>query len=279
MFDRYIGIDYSGAATSTTRLTGLAVCCADADAEPVAVPTYAQRAVRWTRMELAHWLVKRLQEPVRTLVGIDHAFSFPIDYFDHYDLPEGNWAQFLEDFHHHWPTDENHRTVGAIQLEQDRLRINGAADGHRLGDERWFRFTDRLARAFSSVFDFDAMQRNVAYSTHAGLTWLLYIRMQLEDVGVAVHFWPFDCWDIPKGQSAVVEVYPALWNWRFEPVYQDRGGHRHDAYSVARWMSETDRAGALGQYFNLRLTQEQREMAETEGWIFGVLGSGRTEPR
>ena len=178
-----------------------------------------------------------------------------------------------------------------MDSEGDRPLVGGSAPGitvygrkteqeDLLGDRRWFRLTDRMARASTSVFDFLIRQGNVAYSTHAGLTWLLYIREQLKAAGVAVHFWPFDDWEIPERQSVVVEVYPALWNWWYVPAFlPDRGGHKHDAYSTARWMLETDKDGQLGQYFNLQLTQEQREMAETEGWVFGVLGSGRSEPR
>ena len=279
MFDRYIGIDYSGAGAPETRLDGLAVCCTGRDGMFQIIPTYAPNATRWTRSELAHWLAARLQEPVRSLVGIDHGFSFPIDYFDQYQLGERRWENVLEDFQRHWPTDSNARTVAKIREEQGNLVKNEAIEGHRLGDKRWFRFTDRLARASSSVFDFDRMQGNVAYSTHAGLTWLLHIRRHLSAAGVAVHFWPFDGWNIPEHQSVVVEVYPALWNWWFERVHlHDRGGHKHDAYSVSRWMWETDRDREIERYFDLQLTQEQGQLARTEGWIFGILGNGRPEP-
>lgn len=279
MFQRYIGVDYSGAATATERKSGLAVCSAVGDADPKVDDTFAVGATRWTRAELAHMLVNRLLErDTPTLVGIDHAFSFPIDYFDRYLLPRNDWGNFLEDFQGHWPTDEGDNTVGRIQLAQQTLQRNGQRDGHRLGEPNWFRLTDRFSRVSSSVFDFEAMGRGVAHQTHAGLPWLLYIRRQLGGSLDDVNFWPFDHWDVTPGQSVVVEVYPALWSGRFERVYNDSGGHRHDAYSIAKWMSETDRNGILSQYFRPRLTDEQNEMLRTEGWIFGVLGNGRTDP-
>lgn len=215
MFDRYIGIDYSGAGTPAKRLSGLAVCCAVSNAGFQIVPeraqgserktgaavgcgvagadfqilhTYVQKAVRWNREELAHWLVDRLKEPIRTLVGIDHGFSFPIDYFDYHQLPEGNWRGFLEDFRHHWRTQKQGITVVGRKNAQEVLKNDGSIDEHRLGDRRWFRLTDRMARASSSVFEFTIRQGNVAYSTHAGLTWLLYICEQLEAAKAAVHF-------------------------------------------------------------------------------------------
>lgn len=280
MFQRYIGIDYSGEDERTRRPPGLAVCCAVGNNEPKVVPSGVPGATNWRRAEIATWLVERLKErSIPTLVGIDHGFSFPIDYFDFYKLPEKDWVNFLEDFEGYWSVGGNYPTVAKRWVEQQALKRNGQLDGHRLGDENWFRLTDRFSRASGSVFDFDAMASGVAHSTHAGLPWLLEIRRRLGAELNAVNFWPFDRWDITPGQSAVVEVYPALWNRRFDTVYHDQGGHKHDAYCVAKWMSEIDRNGFLGQYFRPRLTDEQNDMAETEGWIFGILGNGRTEPR
>ena len=282
MFQRYIGIDYSGEDERTRRPRGLAVCCAVGNQEPRVVLTWVQGAKYWRRSEIATWLVERLKETcIPTLIGIDHGFSFPIDYFDYYDLPTKEWVYFLEDFEGYWSIGDDYPTVTSRWVKQQTLKRIGQPEGHRLGEKDWFRLTDRFSRASSSHFDFEAMAEGVAHSTHAGLPWLLSIRQQLGDTLDEVNFWPFTRtgWDISPGQSAVVEVYPALWNRRFEQVYTDKGGHKYDAYSVAKWMSETDRNGHLEQYFRPRLTYEQTNLAETEGWIFGVLGNGRTEPR
>jgi hypothetical protein len=59
----------------------------------------------WTRKGIAEWLVERLSEGPATLVGIGHGFSFPLRYFEQYDLPL-DWPSFLDDFQRHWPTDE-----------------------------------------------------------------------------------------------------------------------------------------------------------------------------
>jgi len=40
-------------------------------------------------------------------IGIDHAFSFPLPYFEKHDLLP-NWDGFLDDFQRHWPTDGEH---------------------------------------------------------------------------------------------------------------------------------------------------------------------------
>ncbi len=83
-FDRYIGIDYSGAETPKSSLKGLRVYMADRNGPPTEVPPPPSPRKYWTRREIAEWLVERLSEKQPTLVGIDHGFSFPLRYFDEY---------------------------------------------------------------------------------------------------------------------------------------------------------------------------------------------------
>ena len=273
MFDRYFGIDYSGARTSTAVLDGLAVCRVVGVDQPEIVPSPADGYDIRTRDGLAQWLVRRLREPgVRTLVGIDHGFSFPIQYFRRYrHLLTLGWVDFLNDFQRYWPADDPGMAMVDL-IARNRTPPGKVEQERRWGNDTWFRMTD--PRGAASVFDFDrAIQRNVAQSTHAGLPWLRHIRQTLLAEGVNVWFWPFDCWDAPENQSAVVEVYPALWN-RLYRGDTDRMGltnHQRDAYSVARWMSETDRNGLLEQYFDPNLNDEQRIQAQKEGWIFGTM--------
>ena len=84
IFDRYIGIDYSGAETPTSSLKGLRVYLADRITPPVEVPPPPSSRKYWTRRGIGEWLVERLAEPVQTLIGIDHGFSFPLQYFKRY---------------------------------------------------------------------------------------------------------------------------------------------------------------------------------------------------
>ncbi len=99
-FNRYIGIEYSGAETCDSSLKGLRVYMADHSNEPreIAPPPSPRRY--WTRKAIAEWLVERLSEPSLTLVGIDHGFSFPLRYFEKYGVPliPGMFAsRFTED--------------------------------------------------------------------------------------------------------------------------------------------------------------------------------------
>ena len=272
MFDRYIGVDYSGAQTSTTRLDGLAVCRAVGVAQPEIVPSPADGHDIKTRAGLARWLLERLRERnVRTLVGIDHGFSFPIQYFGRYPhLLNSGWVDFLNDFQLYWPADDSVVAMSSL-IARNRIIPGREVLERRWGEPSWFRLTDSHGAA--SVFDFNAMQRNVAQSTHAGIPWLRLIRGKLGAEGANVRFWPFDGWCAPEDQSAVVEVYPSLWN-RLYREDTDRMGmtnHQRDAYSVARWMSEADRGGLLEQHFSPNLNDAQRYQAQKEGWIFGVV--------
>ena len=190
------------------------------------------------------------------LIGIDHAFSFPLRYFEvHQLLPD--WTRFLDDFQLHWPTDKDHVYVEFIRHGTDG---KGRA---RSGNSRWRRLTDERAGA-KSAFHFD-VPGSVAKSTHAGLPWLRFIRQQ---VGGRVHFWPFDGWEIPAGMSVIAEVYPSLWSRSFDR--EDRTSDQHDAYSAAEWMRQADRDGRLEAFFQPSLTPSERTSAQVEGWILGV---------
>jgi hypothetical protein len=256
-FTRYIGIDYSGAETPTSSLKGLRVYLATTDAPPTEVLPPPGTKKYWTRKALAEWLIARLGESIPTIVGIDHAFSFPLAYFDKHALAP-DWQAFLEDFHQHWPTDRDHVYVDFIR---DGLHGRAAA---RTGDSRWRRVTEKRAGAAKSVFHFD-VQGQVAKSTHSGLPWLLHIRRELPG---RVHFWPFDGWEIAPSRSAIVEVYPALWSKAYE--CETRSADQHDAYSVARWLREADGDGTLATWLAPPLTAEDLQIAKIEGWILGV---------
>jgi len=256
-FKRYIGIDYSGAETVTSSLKSLRMYEADHLAGPREIGPPPSPRRYWTRKGVAEWLVARLAEGPRTLVGIDHGFSFPLRYFEEHGLLH-DWPLFLDDFQRHWPTDERYTYVDFVR---DGNCGNAAA---RSGDSHWRRITEMRCHA-KSVFHFN-VPGQVAKSTHAGLPWLRYLRNKASG---HVHFWPFEGWELPLGKSVVAEVYPALWSHSFPR--EDRNSDQHDAYSIVEWMRRCDLDGTLEQYFRPRLDPREREVAEVEGWILGVV--------
>ena len=259
-FERYIGVDYSGAETAESSLKGLRVYATKQNEEPHEVPPQVHASLGhrkyWTRRGVGEWLASELSAGLTTLVGIDHGFSFPLEYFETHNLPF-DWTVFLDDFQRHWPTDEEHMYVDFVR---DGLHGNGAL---RSGKATWRRITERRCRA-KSVFHFD-VQGSVAKSTHSGIPWLRFIRSRTAG---KVHFWPFDGWQIPEGKSAIVEVYPALWSKSFHP--ENRDTHQHDAYSIASWLRRADVEGTLARFLSPCLNDEERSIAEFEGWILGV---------
>jgi hypothetical protein len=56
-----------------------------------------------------------------TLVGIAHGFSFPLRYFEVHRL-KPDWPAFLDDFQHHWPTDEDNSYVDFAVWESARAQ-------------------------------------------------------------------------------------------------------------------------------------------------------------
>jgi hypothetical protein len=257
-FERYIGIDYAGAETPTSSLPGLRMYAADQAAPHKEILPPLSPRKYWTRKGIAEWLRDELSSPKPVLVGIDHAFSFPIRYFETHRLPL-DWPAFLDDFQRHWPTDEDKTYVCFV-------RDGDCGDGiKRMGDPSWLRLTELWTPSAKSVFQFN-VKGQVATSTHAGLPWLRYLRARCSD---KVHFWPFDGWEIPPGRSVVAEVYPSLWMRRFPR--DGRNADQHAAYAVAAWLQRADLNGSLARYFEPPLDSEERDVAKVEGWILGVM--------
>ena len=258
IFLRAIGIDYSGAKKSVSGLPGLRVYMAQTGNRPIEIlPIYNSRKY-WSRKCLAHWLVETLADEVPSIVGIDHGFSFPMQYFEAHCL-KLEWAFFLDDFTHHWPTDKDH-------IDVDLVRSGYVGNGtSRAGNSRWRRLTEQRAGRAKSVFHFD-VPGQVAKSTHAGIPWLRFIRKYLK---TKVHFWPYDGWQIPMDRSTIVEVYPSLWSNNFDR--DGRSMDQHDAFSVAAWLSEMNGTGELKKFFSPKLNKREKKIGRIEGWILGVM--------
>lgn len=251
-FDNFIGIDYSGARSSTSRLPGLRAYIATSESEPEEVKTIAGKNWNWTRTELAEWLVSELQSGRTSIVGLDHGFSFPESYFYRYELRD--WDHFLNDFVKHWPLHEPHEFV-------DRIRDDGT---QRVGRPDELRLCEKWTSSAKSVFRFD-VQGQVAKSTHTGIPWLRHIR---NTCGDQVHFWPFDGWTISEGKSVLTEVYPSLLSKRYSR--DDRTADQQDAYATAKWLVECGRLKRLRHYLEPPLTDTEKELASIEGWILGI---------
>lgn len=258
-FDVHVGIDYSGRQTPLSRTPALQVYASFDIEEPRRIPSPASSEKsykNWCRKEIAEWLIHLAKQKVTFIAGIDHGFSFPLDYFERYGVR--TWPVFLDDFCKHWPTDGDHTYI-------DFLRDRDEGPPDRTGLNTDFRLTEKWTSSAKSVFQFD-VQGSVAKSTHAGLPWLRKIR---DEVGDKVHFWPFDGWDVPDGKSVLAEVYPSIFRNRYPR--EARKPDQQDAYCVARWLTEVDASGFLQRYFAPPLTEQERQIANLEGWILGIM--------
>jgi hypothetical protein len=99
----------------------------------------------------------------------------PREYFTRHRV-SGDWTEFLNDCHVHWPTDADYTCVDFIR---DDIRGRGNAKA-RTGSSTSRRRTEERVRG-KSVFHCD-VQGQVAKSTHAGLPWLRFIRRELGSV-------------------------------------------------------------------------------------------------
>ena len=253
MFDSYIGIDYSGARAPVSRLPGLQIYHADQMTEPRRIPVPNDSGKHWTRKELAYWCHEFLEQNERTIIGIDHGFSFPLSYLQRNELR--SWDEFLVHFCELWPTDRDHMYV-------DFVRANDVPGGKN----NELRLCEKWTTGAKSVFQFD-VQGSVAKSTHAGLPWIQFLR---RDPGLKdrLHFWPFDGFEVPEGKSVVAEMFPSIFRRRYER--DSRSVDEHDAYSVAYWLRQMDGLSTLPRYFNPPLTLPERRVVALEGWILGV---------
>lgn len=256
MFARTIGIDYSGAETAEASLKGLRVYETFGDSEACEVLPPPGPKKYWTRRGLAEWLQQELEGARPTIVGIDHAFSFPIRYFERHGL-EPDWPTFLDDFCLHWPTDQPHTYV-------DFVRHGNVGNGDaRTGERRWRRLTEEATGSAKSVFHFD-VQGSVAKSSHAGIPWLKRIRAARPEL----HFWPFDGWTPAAGSSVIAETYPRLWSSAYSK--DDRTPDQHDAYAIARWLQEADQRGEIVNALAAPAPDPVAATGLVEGWILGA---------
>jgi hypothetical protein len=247
-FQQYVGIRYSGRKGPGDPIRELRVFAAREDHAPFQEPNGSHGSSRWSRRDLAEWLLAKITEGEPVIVGLDHAFSFPQSYMDRNDLR--TWDDFLRDFQGHWPTHQ--------------LAVRDLLPGNpRTGDPDEHRLTGRWTAFPKSVFQFD-IQDSPAKATHAGLPWLDYLRR----AGDRVHVWPFDGFEVPRGRSVIAEVRPA----RLRHRYSKEGLVREalEAYAICAWLQERDRLDLLKPYFTPPLAEPEKERARLEGWILGV---------
>lgn len=105
LFQKYIGIDYSGAERPDSRIRGLAVAGASGDGSChlLICPQYKSdrnlsipdsKSHLWSRRNIYLWLRDQLlTSSERMIVGLDYGLSYPLTALDRLQLTD--WDSFL----------------------------------------------------------------------------------------------------------------------------------------------------------------------------------------
>jgi hypothetical protein len=280
-FAAYVAIDWSGA--KGRRHKGIAIAEARGDGAPRLVrPEHV-----WSRCEVLDWLLERAaREP--TLFGFDFSFAPPIVEKGEYLLGEPEVPKTAREF---WAyvdarcEDEDLGAASFLEVAHRRHFYFGIADGVKADFVRFRQCDARLnaqgGRKTASAYDAIGAAQ-VAKASFSGMRFLHAL-----DGKVAI--WPMD--PLPDHGSAVVEIYTRIYlrragltgvklrsradlnralkglgsppaRLRFEP-----NDHQTDALVTAAGMRQL--ATTEARAFDPEgLTPE---IAQSEGWTFGVL--------
>ena len=280
-FESYVAIDWSGA--KGRRHKGIAI----AEARGRAAPRLVRAGHVWSREEVLHWLIKQAaKEP--TLFGFDFSAAPPLIERGEYLPGEPDLPKTAREF---WAyvdrvsTDEDLGAASFLEQAHRRHFYFGIADGVKAGFMHFRQCDARLnaqgGRKIASAYDAIGAAQ-VAKASFSGMR-------LLHQVDGKVAIWPMN--PLPERGSVVVEIYTLIYlrragmsgvklrsrvelnralkglgsppaRMRFEP-----NDHQTDALVTAAGMRQ------------LVLTEPRAfdpeglspQIAQTEGWTFGVL--------
>jgi hypothetical protein len=280
-FESYVAIDWSGAKGK--RHKGIAIAEARGERPPRLVrPSHA-----WSREEVLRWLIKRAsKEP--TLFGFDFSFAPPLIERGEYLPGEPDVPKTGREFWAYVDSRSDDEDLGAASFLEHAHRRHfyfGIADGVKAGFMHFRQCDARLnaqgGRKTASAYDAIGAAQ-VAKASFSGMRFLHAL-----DGKVAI--WPMD--PLPERGSVVVEIYTRIYlrragmsgvkirtrtelnralkglgsppaRVRFEP-----NDHQTDALITAAGMRALARTEPRA-FDPQGLTPE---IAEAEGWTFGVL--------
>lgn len=280
-FDRFIGIDWSGAKGSRHPGISLAICALGNEAPELVAPP----GRHWSRAGVRDWLLSLESD---ALIGFDFSYAPPFVKRGAY-LPGDETPTDAKAFWAYVDAVSDDNDLGAASFLEQRHRRHfyfGAADGAK-ADYRHLRRCETLyndGRGGKPATVFDAIgAAQVAKASFSGMRLLHHL-------SPAIPVWPFD--PLPESGPAIVEIYTriaaraagvakgrskvrdaasldavleALGSRPHTPLtrYTD---HDTDAIMTAAWLRTNADRPEL--WHPPLLTPE---IARTEGWTFGVL--------
>ena len=267
-FDRFLGVDWSGAKVGGNVFLAEVVRTGDGGLS-------VERVERSSRAKVEAEL--RVRPDRRTLAGLDFSFSFPAG-FVLSGRTDWTWPELRR-----WTADLVASSGGDVRAalhaapERDQFRL---VPGDRAPLLRR-RTEEACVPLPASVFDLVVYQRQVTLGTIHGMAVLDHLA-DVEHLAV----WPYDGDTVAGAATVVAEAYPSMWldpdlrkgsdvdrreqvsRWRARP---DIVGL--DADSVAFLRRSGDAADALAVALalpDLSLDAPADEVTAREGWILGV---------
>ena len=282
-FGRFVGIDWSGAKGASHR--GIQVAEIETDSRSPRLKA-APDGRRWSRSDIIEYLGKLLDKP--TLVGIDFAFSVPLD--------NSEFGRELSDAKALWSLVDSicvgapHLYAGPVWTAEDSpFRPFIFHYGTRHKGERYNRKNLRVVerREGNAISVYHMAGPQVGASSFSGMRMLHHLT---KSYGGTVAIWPFDKLDCTK--TTVVEIYPSLF-------YRKAGARRPSSNNLKAFdYAEVDRTlkyyraereiddvyRSVDQVDALIAAAALRKLADEfsfeipasadfdlrEGWIFGV---------
>lgn len=269
MFERWVGIDWSGAATRSERVN-LAVARGDSrelELELVHPPS-AKR--KWTRNEALDFLFELLKHPEPHLIGVDAAFGFPAGFARAWIGVE-DWTAMVKEFGRLEREHGRARDVAAAingQFEGGPFRFNESRNDRRFylaHDVAYFRQTDLLTPQCLSAF-YMGSGAAVGFHTITFLACLSELIEARERREVDFQVWPFE--GGLRGVHTFAEVYPAL--LEAPDGTGELSGDERDAMKIVHFLREGHyvfeiQSFNMGRHLDFRL----EEQIASEGWILG----------
>lgn len=284
-FEWFVAVDWSGAQGARHKAITMAI--AHADGGP---PVLVERAGGWARREVLHVLREEL--PDNALVGLDLGIALPFADTGAY-FP--GWERSPPDARSLWAVidsiceGDEHLSAGSFvdhPVACRYFRRHGGREGELFGGGRGrFRVAERAQEAMGCK---PYSNFNLVGAAQVGKSSLTGMRV-LHALDGTLPVWPID--PLPREGSIVVEIYTALaamaagrsasrskirTREELDAALANLGSatmggtgaiddHSSDALVTAAWLRQA--AGDVALWAPQGMT---RDIAQTEGWTFGV---------
>lgn len=276
MFDLVIIADWSSEQgrkpTPQENRCWLAWGTVDQRADPEYMPTRREAIER-----IVHLLDQH--NAARALVGFDFAIGFPTTIEGEPVLPAGReLCELMDTLVTDDPSGNNNRFHAAAELNDQIRRQTGGTHGPFWGRPRSLdipglterrphdarvaklRAAERLIRAHTRAKPKSPWQLSGAGSVGGqSLVGLKAVHQLLQTIGSRGHLWPFDPEPAQSNAITIAEIYPSMYPEKSPPHW----------YKDARQVVDT--RDALLDHPDQPELLRAPEIAQTEGWILGVI--------